>query len=70
MGQKPTARMGALEILTDTAGVDFSPYLARVLRNVKENWYNVIPETAKAPRRKRGIVRIEFAILRMARSRE
>ena len=64
LGQKPTAEMGPLEILTDTTGVDFSTYLTRVLRNVKGNWYNVIPEIAKAPRRKRGIVRIEFAILK------
>lgn len=53
-----------LDILSDTMGVDFGPYLARVLHDVRENWYNLIPEVARAPLMKRGKVSIEFAILR------
>jgi TonB family protein len=55
---------GDLEVLSDTMGVDFGPYLARVLHDVKMNWYNVIPEAAYPPLRKKGRVAIEFAILK------
>jgi TonB family protein len=63
LGQhQPTARMGPMEITTDTQGVDFGPYLSRVLHDVKRNWYNIIPESAMAPLLKKGKVSIEFAI--------
>jgi TonB family protein len=60
--RRPTATMGPLEVLTDTMGVDFGPYLQRVLHDVRENWYNLIPASAKSPMRKKGKVVIEFAI--------
>ncbi len=63
-GRKPTAAMGPLEILSDTMGVDFGPYLQRVLHDVRMNWYNLIPESARAPLMKKGKVTIEFAILK------
>src|SRR5215469_5970102 len=53
---------GGLEVLSDTMGVDFGPYLARVLQNVRENWYNLIPEVARPPLMKKGKLAIEFAI--------
>jgi TonB family protein len=55
---------GNLEVLSDTMGVDFGPYLARVLHDVRNNWYNLIPEVARAPLMKKGKVAIEFAILK------
>jgi TonB C terminal len=61
---KPTAAMGPLEVLTDTMGVDFGPYLQRVLHDVRLNWYNLIPESAKPPILKKGKLTIEFAILK------
>ena len=61
---KQGAAYGALDVLSDTMGVDFGPYLARVLHDVKMNWYNLIPESAKAPLLKKGNVSIEFAILK------
>src|SRR5271155_3179560 len=64
LGRKPTAAMGPLEVLTDTMGVDFGPYLQRVLHDVRINWYNLIPESAKAPIMKKGKLTIEFAILK------
>jgi TonB family protein len=51
-----------LEILSDTMGVDFGPYLQRVLHDVRQNWYNIIPEVARAPLMKKGKVSIQFAI--------
>jgi TonB family protein len=65
-GRQP-AQLGQLDVLSDTMGVDFGPYLARVLHDVRENWYRIIPESARAPLMKRGKVSIEFAILRDGR---
>ena len=53
---------GNLEVLTDTQGVDFGPYLSRVLDAVRRNWYNLIPEEARPPLLKKGKVSIEFVI--------
>jgi len=65
LGQGQSAKaMGQLDILSDTMGVDFGPYLARVLHDVKQNWYNIIPEAARAPLMKKGKVSIEFAIMK------
>jgi len=52
-------QLGNLEVLSDTMGVDFGPYLQRVLHDVRENWYNAIPESAQM---KKGKLAIEFAI--------
>ena len=52
-------QLGALDILSDTQGVDFAPYLQRILQNVRENWYHLIPESAEM---KKGKLQIQFAI--------
>ena len=51
-----------LEVLSDTMGVDFGPYIERVLREIRMNWYNLIPEVARPPLMRQGQVSIEFAI--------
>jgi len=50
---------GNIEILSDTRGVDFGPYLERVLQDVRKNWHRAIPESAQT---EKGRVVIEFAI--------
>lgn len=52
-------QQGALDILSDTQGVDFGPYLQRILQDVREKWYLLIPESAEM---KKGKLAIEFAI--------
>ena len=54
----------AYDILSDTQGVDFGPYMARVIAAVRQNWYAIIPEEAMPPLNKTGRVAIEFAILK------
>ncbi len=49
-------------ILSDTRGVDFGPYLARVVYSVRRNWYAVIPESARLGQK--GRVGIVFEILK------
>jgi TonB family protein len=60
-GRKGVRQVGPIETLTDTMGVDFDPYLKRLLHVVRENWINQIPESAVM---KRGKVTLEFAILK------
>ena len=50
----------ALQLLSDPMGVDFRPYLIKVLANVRRNWFAVYPESAKLGAR--GKVEIQFAI--------
>jgi hypothetical protein len=54
-------RVGPIEVLTDTLGVDFNPYLSRLLQNVKQHWYELIPESVG---QEKGKVVLEFAILK------
>ena len=60
----PASNSGDVEVLSDTMGVNFGPYLQGVLATVKSNWLKLIPETARPPVMKRGLVAIEFAILK------
>jgi len=64
IGRATSHTASDIDIVSDTMGVDFSPYLSRVLHDVCENWYNLIPEVARAPLMKKGKVSIEFAILK------
>jgi TonB family protein len=63
MGGRGAGRVNSdLDIMSDTMGVDFGPYLSRVLHDVRMNWYSLIPEVARAPLMKKGKVSIEFYI--------
>jgi TonB family protein len=53
----------AMEITTDTMGVDFGPYLARIKQVIEANWYTEMPQSVYPPLRKTGKVAIEFVIL-------
>ncbi len=62
--QFPISSLSGVEVISDTAGVDFGPYLQSSLKTVKQNWYNLSPPIARAPRMMRGEVTIAFAILK------
>ena len=49
-------------ILSDTKGVDFGPYLARIVHIVRQNWISVIPESARLG--EKGRVGVVFEILK------
>ncbi len=53
---------GEAEILTDTRGVDFSPYMATVKGIVDSRWRLMIPSQAYPPVLKQGEVSIDFYI--------
>ena len=54
---------GNFEVLSDTQGVDFGPYLTQMLKIVRMNWYNLIPEEARPPQLTPGVTSIEFKIM-------
>ncbi|MFQ5926993.1 MAG: TonB family protein [Terriglobia bacterium] len=47
-------------ILSDTRGVDFGPYLTRLLYQVRRNWYAVMPEAARLGRKGRVVLVFEI----------
>ncbi len=57
-----TQPLPSVEILSDTRGVDFRPYLQNALEDVRLRWLPVIPQVARAPRLKQGTVVIQLAI--------
>ncbi len=59
---RPNFSTEAPIILSDTRGVDFGPYLARVVYAVRRNWYSVIPESARLG--EKGRVGVVFEIIR------
>ena len=50
------------EILSDTLGVDFGPYIKRLLRILRASWYPLIPEECAPPLNKEGSTLIRFTI--------
>ncbi|HWQ55241.1 MAG TPA: TonB family protein [Bryobacteraceae bacterium] len=58
----PGRQASNLELLSDPMGVDFRPYLIKVLASVRRNWFAVMPESAKLGRP--GRVSIQFVIAR------
>ena len=55
---------GGIEVLSDTMGVNFEPYLKRLVPIVKEHWYTLLPQTVFPPVNKSGTVVIEFAVMK------
>lgn len=55
---------GAVDILSDTLGVNFGPYIQRVIYDTERAWYPIIPDEARPPFNKQGQVYITFKILR------
>jgi TonB family protein len=52
-----------VDILSDTMGVDFGPYLQRLIAATYRSWIPIIPESARPPLNKQGRVVIRFKIL-------
>jgi outer membrane biosynthesis protein TonB len=53
---------GTAQILSDTQGVDFEPYIRKILADIKRNWIPLIPEEARPPLNKQGETLIRFVI--------
>ncbi len=57
-----TPVQGNVDILSDTQGVDFGPYIERVIHDVKVNWYAILPPEVYPPLLKQGKLAIQFSI--------
>jgi outer membrane biosynthesis protein TonB len=55
--------MGGVQILSDTQGVDFGPYIRKILNEIRAAWYPLIPEEARPPLNKQGETLIRFTIM-------
>jgi TonB family protein len=55
---------GGAEILSDTMGVDFGPYMRRIVYDTERAWWPIIPEIARPPLNKQGRVLIRFKIMK------
>jgi TonB family protein len=51
-----------VEILSDTGGVDFAPYLKQAVLMIKASWIHLIPEEARPPVNLQGETVIRFTI--------
>ena len=56
----PGRIQSSLQLLSDPQGVDFKPYLIRILSIVRRNWLAIIPESARMGRR--GKVLLQFIV--------
>lgn len=62
----PVAHQGlntGVDILSDTMGVNFDPYLKRIIYEIYHTWLPLIPEEARPPLNKQGETLIRFTIL-------
>jgi TonB family protein len=57
------AAKSGVDVLSDTMGVDFDPYVRRVHNDLLHNWAPLIPAEVLPPVSKKGIVSIRFTIL-------
>jgi TonB family protein len=58
-----SSQLGNVQVLTDTQGVNFGPYLADLIKKIRQNWFSLIPKSAYPPLRQKGKVVIEFQIM-------
>jgi outer membrane biosynthesis protein TonB len=62
----PVAHQGlntGVDILSDTEGVNFDPYLKKIIREIYNTWLPLIPEEARPPLNKSGETLVRFIIL-------
>jgi TonB family protein len=59
--QHQAMQMGP-DIISDTMGVDFGPYMSRVIAATYRSWLPIIPESARPPLDKQGRAGIRFKI--------
>jgi outer membrane biosynthesis protein TonB len=60
------SHMGAgtgVDILSDTMGVNFNPYLQKIMRQIYNAWIPLIPEEARPPLNKQGVTQLRITIM-------
>jgi hypothetical protein len=63
-GGRGGAQVGqGVDILSDTQGVSFQPYIARIMREIYEQWIPLLPEETRPPLNKRGYTALRITIM-------
>jgi len=65
--KKASSAGGGMEILSDTMGVDFGPYMRGLKETVQKRWYQLMPDSARPPGMKSGKTVVKFAVMRDGR---
>ncbi|WP_263382294.1 TonB C-terminal domain-containing protein [Granulicella arctica] len=52
-----------VDILSDTMGVNFDPYLKKIMRQIYNTWIPLIPEEARPPLNKQGVTQLRITIM-------
>jgi hypothetical protein len=52
-----------VDILSDTQGVSFQPYIARIMREIYEQWIPLLPEETRPPLHKQGYTALRITIM-------
>jgi outer membrane biosynthesis protein TonB len=53
----------SVDILSDTQGVNFQPYLGRIIRLIYEQWIPLLPEETRPPLNKSGFTALRITIM-------
>jgi TonB family protein len=51
-----------IDLLSDTQGVDFQPYLSRILKQIHGQWVKLLPDESRSPLCKNGATLIRLTI--------
>lgn len=65
--QLDTTAQGGFQILSDTMGVDFTPYVGQLRSRIYPAWVRNIPDVAREPMLKQGTAIFEFSIFKDGR---
>ncbi len=63
LSRHPGAGSGGVQVLSDTQGVDFNPWLQRWYWETEHTWDPLIPDEVNPPILKQGVVMIRFKVL-------
>jgi TonB family protein len=58
--QAPNSPVSSIELLTPTAGVDFSQYTAKMSSDLKKHWYAAMPQAALTGEKGKAVVRFQI----------
>lgn len=61
-GAGATDGMGPVEVLSDTGGVNFSPYIHGILHTIYGAWVGLMPAEARSPELVKGETEVRFTI--------
>lgn len=62
-GSRGANVQGGVDILSDTQGVNFQPYLGRIIRLIYEQWIPLLPEETRPPLNKSGFTALRITIM-------